>query len=325
MLIIVEGPNGAGKSTLVDAIQKHLENNHPDDTTQVLHAKPPKRHPIDEYIRPLLGYRPGSGQNIICDRWHWGERVYPDLFNRSTQMDRGVWRYVEMFLRSRGAIVVYPYVSPATLSTRILERGDDMVDVTMTPREWASFNAVRFASALPVTMFSQLESHTSEQQIQAICATAQDHEMRTRSVEGLRTYVGPPRPDFLLVGDTRSRRGQDSGMECAFGPYPGSSGHFLLNALSGPRVVNTGLINANDVDDIEKAWKRLSRPPIVALGRKASHALAADTWEVGSGVPHSKVPHPQFIRRFYSKRQNEYGAIIDSAMATRKDLSKWRP
>ena len=325
MLIIVEGPNGAGKSTLVGELQKYLENNYPGDTVELMHKGPPASHPLDEYVLPLVNYRPGQGHHVICDRWHWGEKVYPDVFHRATQLDRGVWTWVEMFLRSRGAVVVYPYVSAATLTQRITERGDDLIDASMILREWAAFNSVRFQSALPVRMFSQLESAASETQLSSIIELGHDHEVRAAVLNDLQTYVGPPRPDFLLVGDTRSRRGLKSPITGAFGPRPATSGHFLLNALSGPRVVNIGLINANDVDDIGDAYVTLGQPPVVSLGHKASRALSLDGWGVGMDIKHSKVPHPQYIRRFHSKRAAEYGAIIDSAMCTRKDLSKWRP
>lgn len=322
MLIIVEGPDGAGKTTLVEAIRKHVENNFV-DPVEVLHKGPPVSHPLDEYVRPLQDYRPAQDKHIICDRWHWGEAIYPDVFNRSTQLDRGVWLWTEMFLRSRGAVVVYPYVSAATLTERVTERGDDLVDVSMLPRIWAAYNSTRFKSALPVYMFSQRDAADLDKQLNSIFALAQDNAARASVLNDLWTYVGPARPDFLLVGDTRSRRGRQSPITGAFGPRPGTSGHFLLNALSGPRTVNVGLINANDVDDVYSAYVKLGEPPVVTLGRAASKALDGDGPNVT--IEHSSVPHPQFIRRFYSKHATEYGAIIDSAMATRKDLSKWRP
>jgi thymidylate kinase len=123
LLIILEGPDGAGKSTLAREIADQLCPH----VVKMLHAGPPTAHPIDEYVTPLLDYRPGAGSHIICDRWHLGEMVYPQILERPTQWNIGIERLVHRFLRSVGACVVLLQPTLSELRTRLDVRGDDLI------------------------------------------------------------------------------------------------------------------------------------------------------------------------------------------------------
>ena len=109
MLIICEGPDSVGKSSLAARFKQHVERGSGvgESGVELLHKGPPVLHPLDEYVVPLLHYRPFRGEHVVCDRWHWGEGVYPQVFPRSTQFDDAVRYYTELFLMSRGAYVVH--------------------------------------------------------------------------------------------------------------------------------------------------------------------------------------------------------------------------
>lgn len=315
MLVIVDGPDCAGKSTLVEAVVARLHGEHPGDEVVVHHKGPPAGHPLAEYVEPLLGYRPGQGVHVVCDRWHWGEAVYPRLYDRPTRMDEGVWRYTEMFLRSRGAVVLFPDVEPDVLRSRLAARGDDVFTRDKIPHAVTAFRYTAARSDLPVVRY-----RTSAPDLASRGAV--DHA-RTREAEAValnpfHTYVGPVGPTCLLVGDERPLRMDRD--HPAFFPYAPRSGHFLLNALRGSELHNLGLVNANDVDDVRKAWETLGRPArVVALGATAHRRLTQ------VDVPHGAVPHPQFVRRFYQRHRDEYGRLLEQVLAHGGDRRSWRP
>jgi len=310
MLIIVEGPDGSGKTTLVNRILERLAAE--DAPTWPFHASPPRRHPLDEYVTSLLDYTPGRS-HVVCDRWHIGEHVYPYVYHRATQMDMAVWRYIEMFLRSRGAVVVRMLTSTPTLIQRIRERGDDAIPTDqvdeLVPRIQAGFAAAFANTALPVVRMHTWDDDAITRLID-YAREKEDHAVRL--TRPFITYVGPLSPSYVLVGDVRKRPEPKNAP--AFMPYPATSGHFLLTNLRGPRVPLVGLINANDVDDLAKFFDtHMTRA--VTLGRNASRGVRSE----------GQVPHPQFIRRFYHSAGEAYGRVIDWALVGGGDYRKWRP
>lgn len=127
MLLICEGGDGVGKSTLVGDVTDTLREMYPGDTVEVWRKGPPKSHPIEEYVTPLLSYQPGRRHHIICDRWHIGELVYPKIFGRTSQFDAETFAYVESFLKSRGAYLSYIQRDHVDVINTLTTRGDDLV------------------------------------------------------------------------------------------------------------------------------------------------------------------------------------------------------
>lgn len=99
-LIVIEGVDRTGKSELAMSLAADYEN------AQVLHFGPPKKNALREYLEPLLDYDPRV-DNIICDRLHIGEVVWPKYFNREPRMTRAERGVIEVFLASRGGLLVH--------------------------------------------------------------------------------------------------------------------------------------------------------------------------------------------------------------------------
>lgn len=338
MLIIVEGPDCAGKSTLVKQLHAYIEANY-GGFIDVLHQGPLKGHPLDAYVTPLIDYRPGQNYHIICDRWHWGERIYPEIFNRPSKMTVGVWRYVEMFLRSRGALAVYPHHNVQVLLERLKTRGDDLVTAEMLPQITYGFQHVSYATYLPVFRISDRFTRGCDwpsEMVKSVVENAIQRERTAEPLAHLTTYVGPPSPDYLLVGDVRNKTFPGD-TRPAFMPYPATSGVFLMDALSSvgaQRPATLGIMNACDVDDMMVALEVFTKipgatgtcgspkyrnpPALVTLGRRAEKAMSDGIWR------HGQVPHPQFVRRFFSKDNVSYGKAIEQSLITAKDNSKWQ-
>lgn len=301
LLIIFEGPDCVGKSTLAVRLTKDLEAGLGGDAIELKHKGPPIAHPLDEYVVPLLDYRPFRGQHVICDRWHWGEVVYPQLFDRATQYDDAVRYYTELFLLSRGAYVVH-VTGPECRTRRCIEhRGDDLVDVESVRRMHATFDD---CERMSLNEFVRVDGHSvydDQLQYTDIISRAAYVGHRAAALSRYTTYVGSPTPRLLLLGDVRGKSVPDpTDLRSAFMPYGSTSGHYLLTHLTRrlniSQLRHIGLANACDVDDAEELWETLGRPYTVTLGRHAARAT-------GSWVGHS-APHPQFIRRF----KNAFGA-----------------
>lgn len=295
MIIIVEGPDGCGKSTLVRELNDNISG------SQVIHFGPPD--PID--LDPFLQYEKilypyiEQGNTIICDRSHWSERVYGPLLRGHDRLgNAAAWRHVELFLAAHDAFVVVPDVSIKELQQRLTKRGDDLITPAQVPEIWDAYQSVIWEETrldiinLPLDRLLNQVFRFIERR-------------RTPHIHGPSTYVGDPvLLDLLLCGEQRNDLPEPE-FWSSFVPRPKSSGFYLLECMPDPLWRYTGLVNACE-EDVFHRWHALGEPPVIALGRNASRAL------VQQAVPHSIVPHPQYVRRFFHKKINHYGDLIEA-------------
>lgn len=316
VLIILEGPDCAGKSTLAELILRYLFVKYPRDTVELIHRGPPTGHPLDEYVVPLIDYRPNTRHHIVCDRWHLGEWVYPIATGRKTYMDISTLNYVEMFLASRGALTAILNPGVDAVMTRYRERGDALQSDTVIRAA-----VTEYFTEIPQRHALSFSTATADD----VVFVAREAEWSARLLTA-QTYVGTPSPQTLLVGDVRGCGGGD---ECkhschhpaagsAFMPYPGTSGHYLMKSLGGDPA-DVALVNACDVDDVWQVWQDAYRPHVVALGVRAHKQLDKVK------IPHATVPHPQFVRRFHHAADAGYGRLIYDVAGTERNELKWRP
>lgn len=167
MLILLEGPDGAGKTSFAAELADTIGNF---NEVRVLHKGPPTSGPIEEYIGPLFDYMPGSGETIICDRWHVGEQVYPHILGRKTELTMLLLDQIEEFLNSLGALLIHVTAHTEDLIKHVTERGDDLIDVSMLAtisQEYyrvmrvsrmtrATYNTSRDMNAVPISYYTDL-------------------------------------------------------------------------------------------------------------------------------------------------------------------------
>lgn len=312
MLIILEGADCAGKSTLAERLARALDRSPyrtVDSSLTMIHKGPPTRHPLDEYAEPLLGYRTGRDQHVICDRWHIGETVYPTVLSRPSQLDSAVDAWLELFLLSRGALLVHVRQSDDYLRDCGRHRGDQTQDIDRVAETTALFESYVASSLLPTVSLDY--GDVDDADVRQLVEQAALLEYRAWPALTSTTYVGAWRPSLLLVGDRRGVTGdpRDHGDWPAFAPFPGTSGHYLFQTLTdrpltvardGHALSSIAVVNANDVDDVVEVWRAAERPPVVALGALAANRL------LELGVPHRTVSHPQFRRRFRHHERDVY-------------------
>jgi len=339
VLIILEGVDGAGKSTVAGQLADAIRASRPGERVVQVHKSPPTHHPLVEYEQPLFHYRPGGTTHMVCDRWHVGEAVYPDVLERPTAWDEAVRRHVDMLLASRGALIVYVDPPSSRLRRQFEGRGEDpLVDVEQLVALRAGYDGY-FSTVIGV-VWDRVITTVSPLVIEQIITKARVVEARAQVLNPFVTYVGSPTPSWLLVGDVRNElkaataiqrragRSLDPASTInngpAFGPFPGTSGHFLLKHLPDTMVAGgVGLANACDVDDIFALRRSLGNPPTLALGVNAYRVLAKSPNRFGPGTL-GAAPHPQYVRRFLHRHGPAYGELVYRAVTYAKNELSWR-
>lgn len=325
MLIILEGPDGVGKTTLANRLQDVIAQTSARSVV-TLRKGPPTRHPLDEYLTPLLDYVPGHGMHMILDRWHLGEYVYPRLTGRDTQLDDPTWWYLNQFLRRCGALLVWCHADAERVAGVYAERGSShpFERAELYDQTEKLFLDAADAACLPQVTYDWANPFRIDPT--NIVRTAQQRELDVSHLAEFVTYVGRRKPEYLLLGDVRhgvDPRSAESALDHrpAFVPYPATSGHWLISALlRKPELAErVALANACDVDDVSELWIQLDCPQVAVLGKNA-YARAAL-----SGIPtFGAAPHPQFGRRFHHKQEYEYATTLLMALQNQEDYSKWR-
>jgi hypothetical protein len=289
MLGIVEGIDKTGKSTLVSAIARELGTKNVD----IRHASKPKVHPLEEYETSLGDYEPGTVSHVLLDRWHLGETVWPTIFNRPTEYDREMHRHVELFLVSRGALLILAEARETPLVDRIDE--GDFFSTSQVPDILLAFKTSARTSLLTRMYYDFERDDVRDFAIGAIQA-AFELESAVSRVHNLTSFwLGYPVPNVLYVGERPSP--QEQPQVAPFTPYRNAAGHALMQALPDEPHA---LINAYRADGtrepLNEIWVTMNRPRVVALGNEADQAL------LDLNVLHGVAPHPQFVRRFHSIR-----------------------
>lgn len=306
MLIIIEGVDRTGKSTLARRIADRIG-------ADVRHYSKPERHPLAEYERDLDDYVPGSGRHVVIDRFHWGETIWPELFRRPTEFTDEMFYHVELFLQSRGALMIHATADPDQLRRRFV--GEPLDPELIEPAVLA-FRDVTARTSLPVLGYDFARPGAADVPDLAVFGAGKLEEYVGEPWRVTSHWVGSPKPNLLLVGDEPgppARRDPDSGA-VPFRPYPATSGAYLMAALRRtnyfPAITNARTRDGTEVP-LRDLWLALERPRVVALGNVADAALSA------AEVAHGVAPHPQYVRRFFHARTSDYIRLIRRAAGGR--------
>jgi thymidylate kinase len=104
-IILIEGTDGTGKTTLANAIAAKAGSR-----TAVFHAGPPENKAyLNEYILPLTIAT--DGWTCICDRWHLGEPVWSEVFDRKPILTYEQLHIVEKRLEAFDVLIATLYLT----------------------------------------------------------------------------------------------------------------------------------------------------------------------------------------------------------------------
>ena len=333
MFIVIEGTDASGKTSLIEAVYQEMQQRLPGAQIKTFHKGKPeeltRRWVLNDYVNSIehINWFRAAG---LSDRWHWGEITYAPKYRPATNNDgygllgKAGWRWTELFLRSRGVAQFWLYQPLEVIEARLSTRGDEFVEVQDLREILAQYEI-----ANKVSMNERVQPEPdSISEIPALARYIVDRAELIADdaahLEMFPYYIGGPRPKVLLVGDKHNatkRYGKET--DLAFMPVDGNSAEYLLEALPEDLWRDVGIININDGDNKQSfnaLWTMLGFPKIIVLGRLAEKTL--------SSIPvdehyYSVLPHPQFVRRFANKRQEEYGEAIARLATTDTKEDKW--
>lgn len=171
MLILLEGTDGSGKTTIANDLIAALSGG------VILKRNAPTTPPLVEYTADLAGYAAGSGQNVICDRWHLGERVYGPLYRDGCGLSPIAWAAVEAYLYGLGALGVLVTASVEHLNVRLTRRGEKP-DLTALSRERVAFERAITWSTIKWVTADTASSYSRKAIVSGIVKYAQLEEDR---------------------------------------------------------------------------------------------------------------------------------------------------
>ena len=335
MFIVIEGTDASGKTSLSEAVKNKLESRQHGFPIQTFH----KGRPLEETRRWVLKDYVTSIEDTdwtsciaMSDRWHWGEVTYAPLKRAHTNLDgygllsKAGWRWTELFLMSRGVAQFWLYQPLHVIQERINSRGDDFVnadelETILGQYEFAASQSCIIEKLSPPADSLDLVKDLADH----IIGKSSEVSFEASKISGFPGYIGSPNPKALLVGDVRNivaKYGEET--KLPFMPVDGNSGEYLLNALPDNFWKTVGIINVNDVPNvggtIYDLWILLGRPNIVALGRLAARGLEREGF---SNDLFTTMPHPQYVRRFHNKDQQEYGNAIYRNAQNKPTEDRW--
>jgi hypothetical protein len=330
VFIAIEGSDGSGKSSLIEAIKTEVYRQRPNAEFITMHHKgrPPEETReclLNEYV---LSIESCNLQNEIhlADRWHWGERTYAPIKRPHTNADGygllGIagWRWVELFMQSRGMAQFLLYQNLETIKTRVNSRGDDFVDVSELE---AIYKAYTETSKVAVIAETLLPGDASLDELPAFAShiidVASAISKRASFLQKFPQYIGPIKPKVLLIGSEQ----EETNTVLPFVPTANSDGDFLLSSLPADLWKHVGIVNAQKISpfDLSELHRALGNPPIAALGKIAVRSILKSTIYVDDYVT---IPHPQAVQDYADAYKKQYGEVIQDISNNIEPSSKWR-
>lgn len=333
MFIVIEGTDASGKTSLIEAIHSELRRRRPNVPITRFHKGKPeeltRRWVLNDYVNSieLVDW---STRIALSDRWHWGEITYAPKYRPATNKDgygllgKAGWRWVELFMQSRGIAQYWLYQPLDVIETRLAARGDEFVKVEDLREILSQYEIAEQVSVIRQKIQPPANSLEKIAAIaKLIVDDAEQVAVCAKPLAAFPHYIGSHKPDILLVGDQHNatkRYGKET--DLPFMPVDGNSAEYLLNSLPETVWKDVGIVNINDGANwvgFADLVKTLGNPRIVALGRLAEKTLS----RVIDSDAYVVLPHPQFVRRFANNKQQEYGEAIIRLANTKDKEDKW--
>jgi hypothetical protein len=324
MLVICEGTDGGGKSTLAEALKEEWSHYHwasePLELARVIHTGPPPDPTADVFAdyempfekEPLKSEVLSDKHLVILDRWHLGDRIYGPKYRGFARYTEAGLLHTEMMLNSLGAVKVICSPPLSIVQKRVVNRGDDYIDIEDLPRIYAEY--IEHGERYGYYFFGMQDSQLIVQHLlnDASYKTTNACELYDVSAG---TYTGALFPDIIIAGDqlggTPELQLKRGGFTRPFTPNsPATSCEWLMSAIYQTGFLNIiGLVNVNHPGvDAGKLAQLRPHASWVALGAAASTTLSYHK------IKHQRISHPSYARRFRHAYHDEYARQLKGAM-----------
>ena len=315
MFIIFEGCDGTGKSGLAGSVTAEIMVRDRDCSVHEIHRSQLKRPPLDEYVHDVSRYKPGTQNHVVADRWHWGEEVYGPIYRDKSASTLAQFRWIELWLASRGVCTWHVTQPIDRLVKRLTDRGEDYLKPEHVELVQSMFADVAASS---ITRTGDVSPEGDNRELaNRIVNRAEYTEQSVLALQDYPSYVGPALPHTILVGDKRGGPGPYV-TKSAFMPINGNSADLLLSSLPDDWWRGVGLVNASETGDaLVPLLDALCGPTVVALGRAASDVL------LDFDIEHAGVPHPRYVREYHSSKKMQYGMLIRENARTGEMSFSW--
>lgn len=150
MILIFEGADGTGKTTasLKAAYERPAWYRHAGAPTAVSWR--------DEYVKPLKAF---TDADLVLDRWHVGEAVWPEIFGRSSlysSISDLMLCCTELAALSAKVIVVHR--APGAIAAELVSRGEtDSIDTVLNAQDRFLDLASKISSWIPTQVIDSDE------------------------------------------------------------------------------------------------------------------------------------------------------------------------
>lgn len=205
MLIVIEGADGAGKTTIAEAIGKKIEKSFGLKVEQK-HSGPPAdgEDLVSTYLSTIGDYSPDGDKAMIIDRLHWGETIYGPLYRPEADIEGygslgpAGFRYVELYVVSRGGVVVHVDVKEATARRRAEERGEDFTNLDDLEQILTKYR-VRYLESNGGIRVVNEEDEPLAQIAGTIISNAMSRKHAYKDLTAWPSYVGTCRPLAVVL------------------------------------------------------------------------------------------------------------------------------
>jgi hypothetical protein len=235
--------------------------------------------------------------------------IYGPLMRGESQLTPAMAKYVDLFLESRGALKLFMGTSFPVVESRLAQRGEKFLK---TQHRRLVFDSYVDHCTFMDGWTNVGSNWRSDGSITTLVKEAQARERAAVRLATFSSYVGPPLPTTLLLGDKRAeQRVGRPRYRSAFVPYRDTSGHFLMTALTmDTPLVPYGMANAHE-ENLMDLVCALGYPRVVCLGTEAQHEFRRQVPDYG----HKRVNHPAYVRRFTAGAISTYAGLLKDAIS----------
>ncbi|KKN13153.1 hypothetical protein LCGC14_1009220 [marine sediment metagenome] len=289
-ITILEGPDGGGKTRLAYRLcDRYGFRYH--------HEGPPHQPDMFRYYAETLERMVYSRTNWVLDRFHLGELVYGEVVRGKSQIGTEGVRLLNRLIRHADVRVVIVLPDPITCEKNFQKELDEGRGYLKTRRQFT--RVYNFYHDLWRQSCGHYLRFNYRNRLHNL-----DHLVTPYRHTPFRGMVGSRRAKFIIMGEQVNH--EKISVDLPFFNLENSS-HSLNRALWAAGYLEEEMAFVNAYRGTKpKNLRRLIRESqpkaerIIALDGRAQYVLATQ------GVPHYRVAHPQFIKRFEHPKSQRY-------------------